>query len=82
MKSVSTIRNLDNLGRITIPKELRESRDINLKDILEIFIDDNKIILRKYQLKCCLCDSPDNTIKFKEKLICRDCIDNLCKRWI
>ncbi|WP_286229777.1 AbrB/MazE/SpoVT family DNA-binding domain-containing protein [Neobacillus mesonae] len=49
MKSTGIVRKVDELGRIVIPRELRTSLDIQIKDPLEIFVDDERIILHKYQ---------------------------------
>ncbi|WP_078598687.1 AbrB/MazE/SpoVT family DNA-binding domain-containing protein [Evansella clarkii] len=49
MKSTGIIRKVDDLGRIVIPKELRTVLDIKIKDALEIFVEDEKIILKKYK---------------------------------
>ena len=50
MKSTGIVRRLDELGRITLPIELRRNSDVNERDPLEIFVDDDKIILKKYNL--------------------------------
>ena len=50
MKSTGIVRRLDELGRITLPIELRRNFDVNERDPLEIFVDDDKIILKKYIL--------------------------------
>lgn len=49
MKSTGIVRNVDELGRIVIPKELRRSLDIKERDPIEIFVDNERIILQKYQ---------------------------------
>ena len=49
MKSTGIVRNLDNLGRVTLPIELRRSLDIDIKDPVEIFVDGDSIVLKKYQ---------------------------------
>jgi AbrB family transcriptional regulator, transcriptional pleiotropic regulator of transition state genes len=48
MKSTGIVRKVDELGRIVVPIELRRTLDIDVKDSLEIFVDDEKIILKKY----------------------------------
>ena len=48
MKSTGIVRRLDELGRITLPIELRRNFDVKERDPLEIFVDDDKIILKKY----------------------------------
>ena len=50
MKSTGVIRRIDDLGRIVIPKELRKNLRIKEGDNLEIFIDNEDIILRKYSM--------------------------------
>ncbi|MCY7773472.1 AbrB/MazE/SpoVT family DNA-binding domain-containing protein [Bacillus haynesii] len=55
MKSTGIVRQVDELGRIVIPKELRRVLNITDKDPMEIFVEDEKIILRKYkQSKACV----------------------------
>ncbi|MBN7773462.1 AbrB/MazE/SpoVT family DNA-binding domain-containing protein [Clostridium aminobutyricum] len=49
MKATGIVRKVDELGRIVLPKELRRIRHINEGDPIEIFVDDNLIILHKYQ---------------------------------
>ncbi|MCQ4987229.1 AbrB/MazE/SpoVT family DNA-binding domain-containing protein, partial [Anaerostipes caccae] len=48
MKSTGIVRKLDELGRITLPIELRRNLDVNERDPLEIFVDEDTIILKKY----------------------------------
>lgn len=48
MKSTGIVRKLDELGRITLPIELRRNLNIGERDPLEIFVDDERIILKKY----------------------------------
>ena len=48
MKSTGMVRKVDDLGRVVIPIELRRTLGIEVKDALEIFIDGDRIILKKY----------------------------------
>ncbi|ABS22131.1 AbrB/MazE/SpoVT family DNA-binding domain-containing protein [Bacillus cytotoxicus] len=48
MKSTGIIRKVDELGRIVIPKELRDMLDIGIKSPLEIFVENERIVLKKY----------------------------------
>ena len=78
MKSTGIVRPVDELGRIVLPKELRISMDINNKgDSVEIFIEDDKIILKKYRPSCIFCGNADNVVYMKGKLVCRDCVKEL-----
>lgn len=55
MKSTGIIRKVDELGRVVIPKEIRDMLNIVEKDLMEIFIDGDSIILRKYEESCIFC---------------------------
>ena len=48
MKSTGIVRKVDELGRVVIPIELRRSLGIDLKDALEIFVEEDRIVLQKY----------------------------------
>ncbi|MCV71851.1 AbrB/MazE/SpoVT family DNA-binding domain-containing protein [Listeria monocytogenes] len=48
MKSTGMVRKIDELGRVVIPIEIRRTMNLNVKDPLEIFTDEDAIILKKY----------------------------------
>ncbi len=73
MKSTGIVRNVDDLGRVVIPKELRKILMIEKKDPLEIFTEGNLIILRSYNPLCLFCRDGKNLKEFKGKKICADC---------
>lgn len=74
MISTGMTRQLDSLGRIVLPIELRRTLDISSEDGLEIFVDDDKILFRKYTPGCLFCgDSTDDLIPFRGKLVCDTC---------
>ena len=50
MKSTGVVRKVDELGRIVVPIELRRTLDIAVKDTLEIFVEGDQIVLKKYHL--------------------------------
>ena len=77
MKSTGIIRKVDELGRVVIPKETRKKLDINERDPMEIYIDGRSIILKKLETNCIFCKSNKNLIKFKDKLICKKCLEDL-----
>ena len=77
MKSTGIVRKVDELGRIVLPIELRRSLDISEKDALEIYVDGDKIILRKDQDACVFCGSAKNLIDFKGRKLCADCLGKL-----
>ena len=79
MKSTGIVRNVDNLDRIVIPKELCKTLGIGPKDSLEIFVDGQNIILRKYEPACLFCGEAHDTITYKDKIICRKCLGEIGK---
>ncbi len=74
MKSTGVVRPVDQLGRFVLPKEIRDNLDIAPRDPVEIFIDGEKIILKKYHPSCIFCDIADDVVYFKGKLICSECL--------
>lgn len=74
MKSTGIVRKVDELGRIVLPIDLRRTLGIEEKDRIEIFVDGESIILRKYQPACIFCDNAKDIINYKGKNICPDCI--------
>jgi len=73
MKSTGIVRKVDELGRIVIPIELRRTLGIEEKDALEIYVDNEKIILKKYEPACVFCGSADDVSHFRSKNVCRQC---------
>lgn len=76
-KNTGIIRNLDKLGRVVIPIEIRNSFELVEKSPIEMFIQDDSIILKKYQPSCIFCDETKNLTAFKNKLICNKCIEKI-----
>ncbi len=74
MKSTGIVRKVDELGRIVIPVELRRTMEIAEKDPMEIYVDGERIILKKYQPCCVFCGGVDGVGEFKGKNVCRRCI--------
>ncbi len=74
MKSTGVVRKVDDLGRIVLPIEIRKTLDIKEKDSIEIFIDQDQIILQKYQPACTFCNQIDNIVYFNGKRICGACL--------
>lgn len=74
MKATGIVRKVDDLGRIVIPKELRNVLEIAIKDPVEIFVEDEYVILHKYDPACCLCGSMEDIGNFNGKNICKSCI--------
>ena len=77
MKSTGIVRKVDELGRVVLPIEMRRTLDISEKDALEIYVDGENIILRKYHESCVFCDSKKDLINYNGRNICKDCLEKL-----
>lgn len=80
MKSTGVVRKVDELGRIVIPIELRRTMGIEEKDALEIYVDDEKIILKKYEPACIFCGNAEEVTNYKGKNLCKSCLTELTKQ--
>lgn len=80
MKSTGIVRKIDNLGRVVLPIELRRTFDIDREDPVEIFVDDNYILLKKYQPACIFCNDAKDVVNFKGKNICQHCLAEMKTR--
>lgn len=68
---------IDDLGRVVIPIKLRERLDIQKQDVLDVYIEDGKIVLSKASEHCIFCNSDLNLSKIKTKNVCSNCIDEM-----
>lgn len=74
MKSTGIVRKVDNLGRIVLPIELRRTMDIAERDELEIYMENDRIILQKFEKACIFCGSSRGLINYRRKNVCQDCV--------
>ncbi|MBF8436435.1 AbrB family transcriptional regulator [Halanaerobiaceae bacterium Z-7014] len=80
MKSTGIVREVDNLGRLVLPKELRTTMKLDFNDPMEFYKDGDNIILRKFNSGCSgchFCGSMENRTFFKGKFVCESCIEEL-----
>ena len=69
MKSTGIVRKVDELGRIVLPIELRRT--------LDIYVDGESIILKKYEPTCIFCGDGRNVENYRGKNICANCMKEL-----
>ena len=79
MKSTGIIRRVDELGRIVLPIELRRTLDIAERDELEIYMENDRVILQKFEPFCIFCASSTDLVNYHGKNVCRACIASLAK---
>ncbi len=77
MKSTGIVRNIDELGRLVVPKELRKKLGIKENDPVEIYVEGDKIVIAKYRSLCHFCGAATDVIEFRDKIICKNCLDDL-----
>lgn len=80
MKATGIVRKLDELGRIVLPIELRRTLHLSDKDAVEIYVDGESIILRKYQPNCTFCGEGKNLVEYKGKQVCSRCVKSLTEK--
>lgn len=73
MKSTGIVRKTDSLGRVVIPKEIRDVLGIGTEDSIEIFTDADSVVLRKY-IRGCNCCSNEATVHVYGVGLCESCL--------
>jgi len=79
MKSTGIVRNVDELGRVVIPIEIRKQLKIAEKDPIEIYVDGSNIILKKHEPNCIFCGNSKKLKDYKGKLICDKCSNQIAE---
>lgn len=79
MNSTGITREVDQLGRIVIPKEIRDNLKIKSGEKVEIFKSGNMVGIRKFEIDCFACGAKDNLIDLDSKKICKKCVNKLKK---
>lgn len=78
MRTTGIVREVDNLGRIVLPIEMRKTMNIAPKDPIEIYVEEGNIIFKKYESGCHFCgDMKKENTYYKEKLVCKTCVEKL-----
>ena len=73
MKTTGMVRKMDSLGRVVLPIELRRTLGIDIKDSIEIYVDKDMVILRKYNPGCIFCGEVGDTLEMSGKPVCTKC---------
>ncbi len=80
MKTNGVVRKIDELGRIVIPMEFRNTLDLNARDSIQISLEDGRIILSKVMDSCIFCGSRDKLKSYRGKLVCGRCAADVKKK--
>ena len=79
MKSTGVVRKLDELGRITLPIELRRTLGVAERDTLEVFVEEDKIILKKYAPCDIFTGSMEDLVDYHDKKVSKQSIIELAE---
>ncbi len=74
MKAIGIVRKIDDLGRIVLPIELRRKLGLEIKDSMEIFVDGDMIILKKYTPADIFSGEFEDLIEYKGKKVSKKSI--------
>ena len=78
MRAIGCVRQIDKLGRLVLPSDIRKSLNItDGVDAVEFFIDNDSVIIKKYHPSCVFCNSAENIISYKNQTLCQDCLKEL-----
>ena len=74
MKSDKVIRQIDELGRVVIPKDMRRILGIDCGDKIVFEADDKKITISRLEDACVFCNSRHELQNFNDKYVCKECL--------
>ena len=77
MKSTGIVRQIDDLGKIVIPRELRETMGLKRRDSMKFYVDEGRIVLEKYDVGCFFCGDLEKTFDFAGITICKNCLEKM-----
>ncbi|MCL2578144.1 MAG: AbrB/MazE/SpoVT family DNA-binding domain-containing protein [Defluviitaleaceae bacterium] len=79
MKATGVVRRVDELGRVVLPCELRKVMHIKDRDSLEVFVDGDRIVLKKYEPACTFTGSADDLIEYKGRKVSKQAIREMAE---
>ena len=80
MRAIGCVRQIDKLGRLVLPSDIR--RMLNIKDgsdSVEFFVDEDSVVIKKYRPACIFCNSANNIQTYKNQSVCQTCLDEIRK---
>ncbi|NLK71683.1 MAG: AbrB/MazE/SpoVT family DNA-binding domain-containing protein [Clostridiales bacterium] len=80
MKAMAYVSEQDSLEGIILPADLKKLMNIHIDDPLEVYVDEEILILKKCVARCVLCECTGDIIEYKGRNVCTDCIEKLKSR--
>ena len=71
------VRRIDQLGRVSVPKDIREALDLHPDDALRITLSGRTVVMEKARDACVFCGSEENLIPFGDRFVCENCKNKL-----
>ena len=78
MRAIGCVRQIDKLGRLVLPSDIRKSLNIvSGIDSVEFFVDGDSVVIKKYRPACVFCGSGDDIVSYKNQTVCQACLNEL-----
>lgn len=77
MERYKTTKKIDGMGRVIIPMELRRTLGLERNAPLEIYSDDESIIMQKYERDCVFCGKSEDVVLIFGKPVCFHCMEEI-----
>ncbi|RKQ85647.1 AbrB/MazE/SpoVT family DNA-binding domain-containing protein [Brockia lithotrophica] len=79
MRTTGIVRKIDELGRIVIPSDIRRELGLGERDLVEIAVERDAIVIRRFEPACVFCGSREDLFEYRGKTVCRRCAQALCR---
>lgn len=73
----TSFKKIDDVGRVVLPKDIRDELGLKINDVLKIDVDNNRIILSKAEQTCVFCGKTSSLKSFRGKTVCEKCVKQL-----
>ncbi len=77
MKIPGMLRKVDDLGRLVIPHEIRKAMEIGKGDVLELSLEADCLVVRKFAPACIFCGGIEDLMTYEGRNICGKCVQTI-----
>ena len=68
---------IDNLGRVVIPKSIRNALNVEHNDEINMRVENQSLIITKNNSTCSICHEKKVEVQIKDKFLCKSCVDTI-----
>jgi len=79
MSAVGSARRIDGLGRVVVPVEIRRLLGIADGDLLDIHVENGRVVMRRIEHSCVFCGSNDDLRTHRDRLLCASCVAEISR---